>query len=276
MRQTYEDAEHDEQDSDIEADNDKQPPNRITLSAFLNIIDGLTAQEGRSLIMTANAVEKLDHALLRPGRVGLKVKSGCADAVALQEHFLVFFMQPVAAHVMGDLDSCGRMMPYSSPAAPNGRQIIPTAYRLCSPRTSILIGTLQQSFRITPGNTGVVLSKQSTMFLADRQTAGPFRYRLRSTTSGLQIPHAWTRFMVKPDIILAHLPARFEGARRADVNGWAGNCFGDTGRSHRDKGNTTRPRNLVSRVQPSHKWMSRNFPPEKATLKMAGGNPTES
>jgi chaperone BCS1 len=51
MRQTCEDAEHDEQDGDIEADNDKHPPNGITLSAFLNIIDGLTAQEGRILIM---------------------------------------------------------------------------------------------------------------------------------------------------------------------------------------------------------------------------------
>jgi chaperone BCS1 len=62
MRQTCEDAEHDEQDSDIEADNDKQPPNGITLSAFLNDIDGLTAQEGRVLIMATNAIEKPDHA----------------------------------------------------------------------------------------------------------------------------------------------------------------------------------------------------------------------
>jgi chaperone BCS1 len=116
MRQTCEDAEHDEQDSDIEADNDKQPPNRITLSAFLNIIDGLTAQEGRILIMATNAIEKLDHALLRPGCVDLKAESGCADALALQKHFLVFFMQPVAEHVMGDLDSWGRRIPYYSPA----------------------------------------------------------------------------------------------------------------------------------------------------------------
>lgn len=114
MQQTCEDAEYNEQDSEIEADNDTS--NGITLSAFLNIIDGLTAQEGRILIMTTNAIEKLDHALLRPGRVDLKVEFGRADTLALQEHFLMFFMQPAAAHVMGDLDSCGRMVPYSSPA----------------------------------------------------------------------------------------------------------------------------------------------------------------
>ncbi|KAL4936302.1 hypothetical protein BDV06DRAFT_233545 [Aspergillus oleicola] len=112
MQQTCEDAEHNEQDSEIEVDSS----NGITLSAFLNIIDGLTAQEGRILIMTTNAIEKLDHALLRPGRVDLKVEFGRADSLALQEHFLMFFMQPAAAHVMGDLDSCGRMVPYSSPA----------------------------------------------------------------------------------------------------------------------------------------------------------------
>lgn len=53
------------------------------------------------LIMNINAVEKLHHALLRPGRVDLKVESGCPDGLALQEHFLMFPVQPSAAHVMG-------------------------------------------------------------------------------------------------------------------------------------------------------------------------------
>jgi chaperone BCS1 len=116
MPQTCEDAEHDEHESEIEANNDNRPSNGITLSAFLNIIDGLTAQEGHVLIMTTNAIEKRDDALLRPGRVDLKVEFGCADALALQEHFLMFFMKPAAANLMGDLDLCGRMIPYSSPA----------------------------------------------------------------------------------------------------------------------------------------------------------------
>lgn len=118
MHQTCDDTERDKQDSDLEAENDKQPPNGITLSAFLNIIDGLTAQEGRILIMTTNDIKTLDHALLRPGRVDLKVEFCCADTLALQEHFLMFFMQPTVAHVMGVLDSRGRMIPYSSPACP--------------------------------------------------------------------------------------------------------------------------------------------------------------
>lgn len=117
MRRPCEDAAHDEQESEMEADDDRQPSNGITLSGLLNTVDGVAAHEGRTLIMTTNAPEKLDHALLRPGRVDFQVEFGCAGALALQEHFLLIFMEPAAEHVMGDLDSCGRMIPYSSPAS---------------------------------------------------------------------------------------------------------------------------------------------------------------
>ncbi|KAJ5591443.1 uncharacterized protein N7459_001812 [Penicillium hispanicum] len=117
MRRPCEDAAHDEQDSESEANNDRQPPNGITLSGLLNIVDGVAAHEGRVLIMTTNASEKLDHALLRPDRVDFQVEFGRAGALGLQEHFLLIFMEPAVKHVMGDLDSCRRMIPYSSPAS---------------------------------------------------------------------------------------------------------------------------------------------------------------
>ena len=47
---------------------------RISLSALLNIIDGVAATEGRILIMTTNHLEKLDAALIRPGRVDMTIK----------------------------------------------------------------------------------------------------------------------------------------------------------------------------------------------------------
>ena len=43
--------------------------NSLTFSGFLNAIDGVRSQEGRILIMTTNFKERLDPALLRPGRV---------------------------------------------------------------------------------------------------------------------------------------------------------------------------------------------------------------
>ncbi|MFS0710347.1 AAA family ATPase [Brevundimonas sp. 2P06AA] len=44
-------------------------PRGVTLSGLLNAIDGLTAREGRILFITSNHPDKLDPALIRPGRV---------------------------------------------------------------------------------------------------------------------------------------------------------------------------------------------------------------
>lgn len=55
------------------------PPGRLSLSGLLNILDGVASQEGRILIMTTNHLEKLDKALIRPGRVDKIVQFGLAD-----------------------------------------------------------------------------------------------------------------------------------------------------------------------------------------------------
>ena len=45
----------------------------ITLSGLLNAIDGVASHEGRILVMTTNCPEKLDEALVRPGRIDMKI-----------------------------------------------------------------------------------------------------------------------------------------------------------------------------------------------------------
>ncbi|OJD10777.1 hypothetical protein AJ78_08307, partial [Emergomyces pasteurianus Ep9510] len=40
----------------------------VSLSTLLNALDGVSSQEGRLLIMTTNHIERLDDALIRPGR----------------------------------------------------------------------------------------------------------------------------------------------------------------------------------------------------------------
>jgi D-ribose pyranose/furanose isomerase RbsD len=47
---------------------------KITLSFLLNLLDGVLETPGRILIMTSNWIEKLDHALIRPGRFDITVK----------------------------------------------------------------------------------------------------------------------------------------------------------------------------------------------------------
>ncbi|CAH0056458.1 unnamed protein product [Clonostachys solani] len=55
------------------------PAGKLSLSGLLNILDGVASQEGRVLIMTTNHIEKLDKALIRPGRVDMTVLFGRAD-----------------------------------------------------------------------------------------------------------------------------------------------------------------------------------------------------
>jgi len=45
----------------------------ITLSGLLNVLDGVTSEEGRLLFATTNYVDRLDPALLRPGRMDVKI-----------------------------------------------------------------------------------------------------------------------------------------------------------------------------------------------------------
>lgn len=44
----------------------------VTLSGLLNAIDGVGSKDGRILFMTTNHPEKLDEALIRPGRIDVK------------------------------------------------------------------------------------------------------------------------------------------------------------------------------------------------------------
>jgi chaperone BCS1 len=67
------------------------PPTPISLSALLNAIDGVSSQEGRILIMTTNAPQDLDPALIRPGRVDMHVRFELPSRVEFQELFRSMF-----------------------------------------------------------------------------------------------------------------------------------------------------------------------------------------
>lgn len=54
--------------------NDQENTEKITLSYLLNLFDGVLETPGRILIMTSNHPEKLDPALIRPGRIDINLK----------------------------------------------------------------------------------------------------------------------------------------------------------------------------------------------------------
>jgi hypothetical protein len=53
---------------------DDAPTDQVDLSFLLNLLDGVLETPGRIVIMTCNYPEKLDHALVRPGRVDVTAK----------------------------------------------------------------------------------------------------------------------------------------------------------------------------------------------------------
>ena len=64
---------------------------KVSFSGLLNAIDGVRSQEGRILFMTTNHIEKLDPALLRPGRADVHVKLDYATSTQIRKMFLRFF-----------------------------------------------------------------------------------------------------------------------------------------------------------------------------------------
>ncbi|ORY84211.1 P-loop containing nucleoside triphosphate hydrolase protein, partial [Protomyces lactucae-debilis] len=63
----------------------------ITSSGLLNALDGVAAQEGRLVVMSTNYRERLDSALVRPGRIDHEVAFQLASREDVQALFLNFF-----------------------------------------------------------------------------------------------------------------------------------------------------------------------------------------
>jgi chaperone BCS1 len=63
----------------------------LTFTGVLNALDGLATPDGRILFMTTNHREKLDSALIRPGRVDQQYEIGNANTEQARAYFLRFF-----------------------------------------------------------------------------------------------------------------------------------------------------------------------------------------
>lgn len=81
-----EDGEDEESESE---DEDKMVQrSRCTLSGLLNVLDGVTSQEGRIVLMTSNHARKLDKALVRPGRIDRMIFLGAISPRSAELMFL--------------------------------------------------------------------------------------------------------------------------------------------------------------------------------------------
>lgn len=71
----------------------KKSQGRVSLSGLLNALDGVGSTDGRVLIMTTNHIEHLDPAVIRPGRVDMKVEFQLADHEITRQLFRNMFEQ---------------------------------------------------------------------------------------------------------------------------------------------------------------------------------------
>ena len=62
----------------------------ISFSGLLNAIDGPASQEGRMLFMTTNHPDRLDPALIRPGRVDMQAELGLAVQMYFVGRFSIY------------------------------------------------------------------------------------------------------------------------------------------------------------------------------------------
>jgi mitochondrial chaperone BCS1 len=74
----------------------------VTFSGFLNALDGVASGEERIVFMTTNHVEKLDPALIRPGRVDLMEHIDDASPEQARRLFERFFRDSNSADLPDD------------------------------------------------------------------------------------------------------------------------------------------------------------------------------
>ncbi|KAJ6451633.1 P-loop containing nucleoside triphosphate hydrolase protein [Mycena sanguinolenta] len=83
-------AREDDEDSDggSPVRHSRSRRNGVTLSGLLNMIDGIGSEEGKLFFATTNYVDRLDSALMRPGRIDRRIRyalATCAQARGLYE-----------------------------------------------------------------------------------------------------------------------------------------------------------------------------------------------
>ena len=65
----------------------------VTFSGLLNALDGVASAEERIIFLTTNHIERLDEALVRPGRIDMTVKLGDATAYQIEHLWDRFYAE---------------------------------------------------------------------------------------------------------------------------------------------------------------------------------------
>lgn len=82
-----------------------QHNNPLTLDDFLNLWDGVRETPGRIIIITSNHYDKLDSALIRPGRIDITYEFKLVNHIMLQEMHECFFKKKIPESTLNSIES---------------------------------------------------------------------------------------------------------------------------------------------------------------------------
>jgi hypothetical protein len=88
----------------------KKCDDALNLAGVLNVIDGIVDTPGRMLVMTTNHPEKLDPALIRPGRVNMKICLGYMQSKEIIE-MVTFYKGEVSPEQAAELRAPANITP---------------------------------------------------------------------------------------------------------------------------------------------------------------------
>jgi len=78
---------------------DKWKSSKLTLATLLEVLDGVMEMDGRMLVITTNSPERLDKALIRPGRIDMKVKFSLCTAESILQMYEQYFETSIPSSV---------------------------------------------------------------------------------------------------------------------------------------------------------------------------------
>ncbi|MDA7463480.1 AAA family ATPase [Candidatus Poseidonia alphae] len=80
-----------------------QKDKQMSLSFILNLLDGLNENHGRILIITSNYYDKIDKALIRPGRIDIKVNMTKASVNTIKTMYQHYFNSNIPSKYISKL-----------------------------------------------------------------------------------------------------------------------------------------------------------------------------
>lgn len=92
---------------------------KITFSALLNCLDGIFYKEDLITIITTNHINKLDDALIRPGRIDFKLHIGNPNKISIEQYLSLYYGENITLQSYSNTYSMAEIMNFCTQNSKN-------------------------------------------------------------------------------------------------------------------------------------------------------------